>query len=144
MKSVTSVKKTVVGKPPPKKGRKGKKPDISKKKQQQAKTIKQEDSWSLVKVKTPINGVSNLQGWVKRNQIANDATTDTIEIYKNVGVPPEIEPPLHPAGSLPQGTKVRILTTSGNWAMVGIMNSIPRYRYLQGWIYMDELEKDQA
>ena len=101
--------------------------------------VKQEDNWSLVLLTNPINGVANIQGWVKSSAIKDNQTNEQVEIYKNVGVTPEPEPPLHPVQVIPQGTSLRILDAQGNMAMVGTLVALPRFKYLQGWIYLTDL-----
>jgi hypothetical protein len=142
LKTVTAIKKLSIEKTPKKAGKPGKKVELSKKVAKQV--VKQEDNWSLVKVLTSIDGVANLQGWVKRDEIGNDATAGQVEIYKNLGTVPDVEPPLHAVRFLPGGTKVRMLEKQGNWALVGLLSPLPRFKYLQGWVFLDELEPVEA
>ena len=157
LKNVTAVKIITLEKPakqqakpgklgkPGKPGKPAKPPKKAELKKNQGKKVqKLEDAWSLVRVLAPINGVANLQGWVKSNEVASNATAEQVEIYKDIGAVPDVEPPLHSVRFLPEGTQVRLLDTQGNWALVGLINPLPRFKYLQGWVYRDELEQIQA
>jgi hypothetical protein len=86
-----------------------------------------------------LNGLNNIQGLVKKGDIQNNATTGEVIIYKDIGVNPDPEPPLHPVKFLPGGAVVRKLETQLPWVLVGLVEPKPRYKYLMGWVYLDDL-----
>lgn len=131
-KSVTSFKVEVIEQP----GKKAKK-DVSKKKKKQV--IKTSDQWMLVRIPGVIGTIFNLQGWVKADLVQNGVVAKHAEIYKNIGVVPGPEPPRHPVEYLPEETPVRILSVQGDLAMVGLLQPVPRFKYLQGWVYLSDL-----
>ena len=133
LKEINTVKKHVIIKPakPAKKGEGKKKPD--------KKVVKQKDSWELVRILNTVDGLSNIQGLVKKGDIQNNATTGEVIIYKDIGVNPDPEPPLHPVNHLPEGVIVRKLETQPPWVLVGLVQSLPSYKYLMGWVYLEDL-----
>jgi len=118
---------------------KKKKEDGNKKLQKQI--VKQEDNWSLVRLLNPINGVANIQGWVKTDAIQDNKIKEQAEIFKNVGMTPDPEPRLHAIKVIPQGTPLRILDAEGSLALVGILSALPHHKYLQGWVFLADLEE---
>jgi N-acetylmuramoyl-L-alanine amidase len=133
LKEINSVKKHVIIKPskPAKKGEGKKKPE--------KKVLKQKDTWELVRILNPVDGLTNLQGLVKKGDIQDNATTSEVVIYKNIGVNPDPEPPLHPVNSLPDGAVVRKLETQLPWVLVGLVEPLSSYKFLTGWVYQDDL-----
>ena len=111
------------------------------KKKQQKQIVKQEDNWSLVRLLNPVNGVANIQGWVKTAAIQDNQIKEQAEIFKNIGVTPDPEPPLHSIKVIPQGTPLRILDAEGNLALVGILAPLPHHKYLQGWVFLADLKE---
>ena len=111
----------------PKKGEGKKAPD-----NQISKVI---DNWLLVRVLGP----SNVQGLVKKDDILNNATAIQVVVYKDTGVDPGPEPPIHAVKFLPSGIEVRILEKQPPWVLVGTLAPLPRFAYLQGWIYQDDI-----
>ncbi len=118
-------------------GKKAKKKDVPKNKNKQV--IKTSDQWMLVKVPGLLGTLFNLQGWVKAELVQNSMIARHAEIYKNIGVVPGPEPPRHPIEYIPEETPVRILSVQGDLAMVGLLQSVPRFKYLQGWVYLNDL-----
>ncbi len=132
-KTVTSFKVEVIEQT----GKKAKKKDVPKKKNKQV--IKTSDQWMLVKVPGLLGTLFNLQGWVKAELVQNSTIARHAEIYKNIGVVPGPEPPRHPIEYIPEETPVRILSVQGDLAMVGLLQPVPRFKYLQGWVYLNDL-----
>jgi N-acetylmuramoyl-L-alanine amidase len=133
LKEITTVKTHKIVKPA-KKAKKGegkKKPDT--------KVVKVEDTWELVRILNPVNGLNNIQGLVKKTDLKNNATLGQVVIYKDIGVNPDPEPPLHPVNFLPEGAVVRKLETQPPWVLVGLVEPLPRYKYLMGWVYLNDL-----
>jgi N-acetylmuramoyl-L-alanine amidase len=133
LKEITAVKTHKVVKPA-KKAKKG-----EGKKKPEKKVLKQKDTWELVRILHPVNGLNNIQGWVKKDDIQDHTTVGQVIIYKDLGANPDPEPPVHPVNFLPPGTIVRKLETQPPWVLVWLGEPLPRFKFLMGWIYLDDL-----
>ncbi len=137
-KAVTSFKVEVIEMP----GKKKKKKDVPKKKNKQV--VKTSDQWVLVRISGLIGRLFNMQGWMKADLVQNGVVARHAEIYKNIGVVPGPEPPRHPVEYIPEETPVRILSVQGDLAMIGLLQPVPRFKYLQGWVFLNDLAPAEA
>lgn len=134
LKTVTSFKVEVIEQPLKK--AKKKQDGIKKGKK---KINKISDQWSRVRVPGLMGSLLNITGWMKADLLSDGLVIKQAEIYKDVGVVPGPEPPRHPQEYLPEAHPVRILEIQGDLVMVGTLQPLPRYKYIQGWIYLADV-----
>lgn len=84
------------------------------------------------------------KGWVRKNDIFTKDGKVYLTPKRDFYQDPDdkLEPPCLPLVQLPAGTEARIQKTGKNrWCLVAVPDHKPGYKFLEGWLRIDDLEK---
>jgi N-acetylmuramoyl-L-alanine amidase len=100
--------------------------------------------WALVSVNRTPSGLTDVQGWVKGENLRENKIGISAPLFDTGNAPPQRITPPHPANPLELGTPIRRLETRSPWTFICTLKKLPRHGFVYAWVREREIAESQS